>query len=132
MNKNELIQLIKDNTNKLIEDNYEQKKQIQGVYNHIYDKINDLTKDELKEYLNNQELSFYCVNEDYFMIYYSECQKFVDNQFFNMFDLLNQLDETECIEYLFKKDKYNNSNFNSQRFVNMYAYCIGSHILEHK
>ena len=50
MNKNELIQLIKDNTNKLIEDNYEQKKQIQGVYNHIYDKINDLTKDELKEY----------------------------------------------------------------------------------
>jgi len=42
MKKDKLIQLIKDNTNKLINDNDEQKDQIEGVYNHIYDKINDL------------------------------------------------------------------------------------------
>jgi hypothetical protein len=132
MSKDKLIQLIKDNTNKLIDDNNEQKKQIEGVYNHIFDKINDLTKDELREYLDNQELSFYCVNQDYFMIYYAKCEKFVDNQFFNMFNLLNELDETECIEYMFEKDKNNNSNFNSEKFVNMYAYVIGSHILEYR
>jgi len=132
MSKEKLIQLIKDNTNKLIDDNNDQKNQIEGVYNHIYDKINDLTKDELKKYLDDQELSFYCVNEDHFMIYYTKCEKFVDNQFFNMFNLLNELDETECIEYMFKKDKNNNSNFNSEKFVNMYAYVIGSHILEYK
>tara|TARA_Y100001938_G_C7894594_1_gene331486 strand:+ start:98 stop:496 length:399 start_codon:yes stop_codon:yes gene_type:complete len=132
MNKNELIKLIKDNTNKLIEDNSEQKKQIKGVYNHIYDKINDLTKDELQKYLDDEELSFYCVNEDYFMIYYSNCNKFIGSQFFNMFNLLNELDDIGGIEYMFKKDKNNYSNLNSEKFVNMYAYVIGSHILEYK
>ena len=132
MSKDKLIQLIKDNTNKLIDDNNEQKKQIEGVYNHIYDKINDLTNDELREYLDNQELSFYCVNEDYFMVYYAKCEKFIDNQFFNMFNLLNELDDFESIEYMFKKDKNNYSNFNSEKFVNMYAYVIGSHILEYR
>jgi len=132
MKKDKLMQLIKDNTNKLIQDNYEQEKQIKGVYDHICDKINELTNDELKKYLDEQELSFYCVNEDYFMIYYYDCEKFCNDQFFNMFDLLNKLDETGCIEYMFQKDKNNNSNFNSERFVNMYAYCLGSYILEYK
>tara|TARA_R100000734_G_scaffold4962_1_gene4379 strand:+ start:176 stop:574 length:399 start_codon:yes stop_codon:yes gene_type:complete len=132
MSKNELIQLIKDNTNKLIDDNNEQKKQIKGVYDHICDKIDDLTNDELKRYLDGQELSFYCVNEDYFLIGYYICNKFISDQFFNMFNLLNELDEIECIEYLFKKDENNYSNFNSEKFVNMYSYVIGSHILEYK
>jgi len=132
MSKDKLIQLIKDNTNKLIDDNNEQKKQIKGVYNHIYDKINDLTNDELKEYLDSQELSFYCVNEDYFMIYYAKCNKFIDNQFFNMFNLLNELDGSGCIEYMIKKDKNGYSNFNSEKFVNMYALLIGSYILEYR
>tara|TARA_A100001201_G_scaffold124553_1_gene108651 strand:- start:428 stop:826 length:399 start_codon:yes stop_codon:yes gene_type:complete len=132
MSKDKLIQLIKDNTNKLIDDNNEQKKQIKGVYNHIYDKINDLTNDELKEYLDDQELSFYCVNQDCFMIYYAKCNKFIDNQFFNMFNLLNELDDTDCIEYMIEKDKNGYSNFNSEKFVNMYAYVIGSYILEYR
>tara|TARA_B100001250_G_scaffold113869_1_gene96269 strand:+ start:1158 stop:1556 length:399 start_codon:yes stop_codon:yes gene_type:complete len=132
MKKDKLIQLIKDNTNKLINDNDEQKDQIEGVYNHIYDKINDLTNEELKKYLDDSELSFYCVNEDYFMIYYDNCNKFIDNQFFNMFNLLSDLDETESVGYMLKKNQNNYSNLSSEKFVNMYAYVIGSHILEYK
>ena len=127
MKKEKLIKLVKDNTNKLIVDNQEQKEQLKSVSSHIIDKIEELDQDELKKYIDDQELSFYCVNEDY-----AKCEKFVDNQFFNMINLLNELDETESIEYMFKKDKNNYSNFNSEKFVNMYAYVIGSHILEYK
>jgi len=132
MKKDKLIQLIKDNTNKLINDNDEQKDQIKSVSIHIIDKINNLTNEELKKYLDDSELSFYCVNEDYFMVYYSNCNKFIDDQFFNMFNLLNELDEIESVKYMLRKDKNNYSNFNSEKFVNMYAYVIGSHILEYK
>jgi len=132
MKKEKLIKLVKDNTNKLIVDNQEQKEQLKSVSSHIIDKIEELDQDEFKKYIDDQELSFYCVNEDYFMIYYYNCNKFIDNQFFNMINLLNELDQTESIEYMFKKDKNNYSNFNSEKFVNIYAYVIGSHILEYK
>ena len=134
MEKKQLIKMIENNTKSLIntDQNYQLKDQINSVRDHIIDKINDLTKDELKKYLDDQELSFYCVNEDYFLIGYYQCEKFCNDQFFNMFDLLNQLDETGCIEYMFSKDENNNSDFNSEKFVNMFAYCIGSHILEYK
>tara|TARA_R110001583_G_scaffold147314_1_gene299368 strand:+ start:72 stop:470 length:399 start_codon:yes stop_codon:yes gene_type:complete len=132
MKKEKLIKLVKDNTNKLIVHNHEQKEQLESVSIHIIDKIKELDQDELKKYSDNQELSFYCVNQDHFMIYYYNCNVFIDNQFFNMFNLLNELDETESIEYMLKKDKNNYSNINSEVFVNMYAYVIGSHILEYK
>ena len=66
------------------------------------------------------------------MIYYDYCDKFIDNQFFNMFNLLSDLDEIESVEYMLEKNKNGYSNFNSEKFVNIYAYVIGSYILEYK
>jgi len=137
MTKEKLIKLVKDNTKSLIEmdHNFKLEDQINSVKDHIIDKIEDLDlyKNQLKEIQEKEELSFYCVNEDYFKIYYSDGDKFIDNKFFAMVDLLDDLDHTESLDYMLQKDKNGiRQDFNSVKFSNIFCCVIGSHILEYK
>jgi len=137
MTKEKLIKLVKDNTKSLIEmdHNFKLEDQINSVKDHIIDKIEDLDlyKNQLKEIQEKEELSFYCVNEDYFKIYYSDGDKFIDNKFFAMVDLLDDLDHTESLDYMLQKDKNGiRQDFNSVKFSNIFCFVIGSHILEYK
>ena len=137
MEKKQLIKMVQDNSKSLIEmdQNYNLTDQINSVRDHIIDKIEelDLYKNQLKEIQEKEELSFHCVSEDYFKIYYSDGDKFIDNKFFAMVDLLDDLDDLESLDYMLKKDKNGiRQDFNSVRFSNIFCYVIGSHILEYK
>lgn len=137
MNKKQLIKLVKDNTKSLIEmgHNFKLEDQINSVKDHIIDKIEDLDlyKNQLKEIQEKEELSYHCVNQDYFIIHYSDGDKFIDNKFFAMVDLLDDLDDVESLDYTLQKDKNGiRQDFNSVKFSNIFCYVIGSHILEYK
>ena len=50
-----------------------------------------------------------------------------------MVDLLDDLDETESLDYMLEKDKNGiRQDFNSVKFSNIFCYVVGSHLLEHK
>ena len=65
MNKKKLLKLVKDNTNKLIrtDQNEYLTDQINSVKSHIIDRINelDLYENQLKEYIEKDKLSYFCV-----------------------------------------------------------------------
>ena len=137
MEKKQLIKMVDNNTESLIkmDENYNITDQINSVKDYVIDKIEelDLYENQLKEIQEKEELSFYCVNQDYFKIYYSDCDKFIDNKFFAMVDLLDDLDETESLDYMLEKDKNGiRQDFNSVKFSNIFCYVVGSHLLEHK
>jgi hypothetical protein len=137
MDKKQLIKMVEDNTKSLINMNHHFKleDQINSVKNHIIDKIEDLDlyDNQLKEILEKEELSFHCVNQDYFKIYYSDGDKFIDNKFFQMVDLLDDLDSLDSFDFMIQKDKNGiRQDFNSVKFSNIFCYVVGSHILEYK
>tara|TARA_R110002074_G_scaffold78639_1_gene177899 strand:+ start:1337 stop:1750 length:414 start_codon:yes stop_codon:yes gene_type:complete len=137
MKKEKLIKLVKDNTKSLIDmdHNFKLEDQINSVKDHVIDKIEDLDlyDNQLKEIQEKEELSYYCVNQDYFKIYYSDGDKFIDNKFFAMVDLLDDLDHVESLDYMLQKDKHGiRQDFNSVKFSNIFCYVVGSHILEYK
>ena len=137
MKKKQLIKMVENNTKSLIEmdHNFKLENQINSVKNHIIDKIEDLDlyENQLKEIQEREELSYHCVNEDYFKIYYSDGDKFIDNKFFAMVDLLDDLDDVESLDYMLQKDKHGiRQDFNSVALSNIFCSVIGSHILEHK
>lgn len=137
MKKKQLIKMVEDNTKSLIEmdQNYNLTDQINSVKDHIVDKIEelDLYDNQLKEIQEKEELSYYCVNEDYFKIYYNDGDKFIDNKFFAMVGLLDDLDSLDSFDFMLKKDKHGiRQDFNSVKFSNIFCYVVGSHILEYK
>tara|TARA_R100000234_G_scaffold106793_1_gene77545 strand:- start:1247 stop:1660 length:414 start_codon:yes stop_codon:yes gene_type:complete len=137
MKKKQLIKMVKDNTKSLIEmdQNYNLTDQINSVKDHIIDKIEDLDlyDNQLKEIQEKEELSLHCVDQDYFKIYYSDGDKFIDNKFFAMVSLLDDLDDLESLDYMLQKDKHGiRQDFNSVKFSNIFCSVVGSHILEHK
>ena len=137
MEKKQLIKMVKDNTKSLInmDQNYQLEDQINSVKDHIIDKIEDLDlyKNQLKEILEKEELSFHCVNQDYFKIYYTDGDKFINNKFFAMVGLLDDLDDLESLDFMLQKDKNGiRQDFNSVKFSNIFCYVVGSHLLEHK
>ena len=136
MNKKQLIKMVEDNTKSLIntDQNYQLEDQIKSVKDHIIDKIKDLDlyDNQLKEIQEKEELSYYCVNQDYFKTYYVDGDKFIDNKFFDMVGLLDDLD-SDSLDYMLQKDKHGiRQDFNSVKFSNIFCYVVGSHILEHK
>ena len=137
MDKKQLIKMVEDNTKSLInlDQNYQLEDQINSVKDHIIDKIEDLDlyDNQLKEIIEKEELSFNCVNQDYFKIYYSDSDKFIDNKFFAMVDLIDDLDSLDSFDFMLEKDKNGiRQDFNSVKFSNIFCYVIGSHILEYK
>ena len=137
MEKKQLIKMVEDNTKSLIkmDHNFKIEDQINSVKDHIIDKIEDLDlyDNQLKEIQEKEELSYYCVNQDYFKIYYTDGDKFIDNKFFSMVGLLDDLDDLESFDLMLQKDKHGTrQDFNSVRFSNIFCYVVGSHILEHK
>tara|TARA_R100000654_G_scaffold72892_1_gene105136 strand:- start:1401 stop:1814 length:414 start_codon:yes stop_codon:yes gene_type:complete len=137
MEKKQLIKMVKDNTKSLInmDQNYQLEDQINSVKDHIIDKIEDLDlyKNQLKEIQEKEELSYYCVNQDYFKIYYTDGDKFINNKFFAMVGLLDDLDDLESLDFMLQKDKNGiRQDFNSVKFSNIFCYVVGSHLLEHK
>ena len=72
MDKKQVIKMVEDNTKSLIEmdHNFKLEDQINSVKDHIIDKIEelDLYDNQLKEIIEKEELSFNCVNQDYFKI----------------------------------------------------------------
>jgi len=137
MEKKQLIKMVEDNTKSLIEmdHNFELEDQINSVKDHIIDKIEelDLYENQLKEIQEKEELSFHCVNQDYFKIYFYDGDKFINNKFFSMVGLLDDLDDLESLDYMLQKDKNGiRQDFNSVKFSNIFCYVVGSHILEHK
>ena len=137
MKKKQLIKMVEDNTKSLIQtdQNFKIKDQINSVKDHIIDKIEDLDlyENQLKEIQEKEELSFYCVNQDYFKIYYSDGDKFINNKFFAMVGLLDDLDDLESFDFMLQKDKHGiRQDFNSVKFSNIFCSVVGSHILEHK
>ena len=137
MDKKQLIKMVEDNTKSLIEmdHNFKLEDQINSVKDHIIDKIEelDLYDNQLKEIIEKEELSFNCVNQDYFKIYYSDSDKFIDNKFFAMVDLIDDLDSLDSFDFMLEKDKNGiRQDFNSVKFSNIFCYVIGSHILEYK
>tara|TARA_R100000742_G_C4179854_1_gene15339 strand:- start:82 stop:468 length:387 start_codon:yes stop_codon:yes gene_type:complete len=128
MKKDELIQLIKDNTDQFIKANsyYNLDDQIKKVSDYGIDKIKELEQKEIDKYLKDQELHHYMYNEDYFIIYYYDGKKFINNEFFNMLELM--LDYDDIIEEeLFKKN-----NLNESSFSNLFAYVVGNELIEYK
>lgn len=137
MKKKQLIKMVEDNTKSLIQtdQNFKIEDQINSVKDHIIDKIEDLDlyENQLKEIQEKEELSFYCVNQDYFKIYYSDGDKFINNKFFAMVGLLDDLDDLESFDFMLQKDKHGiRQDFNSVKFSNIFCSVVGSHILEHK
>ena len=125
--------MVKENTKSLInmDQNYQLEDQINSVKDHIIDKIEelDLYENQLRQIQEKDELSFYCVNQDYFKIYYTDGDKFIDNKFFAMVDLLDDLDNLDSFEFMLQKDKHGiRSDFNSVKFSNIFCYVVGSHI----
>jgi len=127
MKKDKLIQLIKDNTDQFIKENssYNLDDQIKKVSDYGIDKIEELEQEEIDKYLKDQELHYYMYNEDYFIIYYYDGKKFINNEFFNMLELMLDYDDIE--EELFKK-----SNLNESSFCNLFAYVVGNQLVEYK
>jgi hypothetical protein len=127
MKKDELIQLIKDNTDQFIKANsyYNLDDQIKKVSDYGIDKIKELEQKEIDKYLKDQELHYYMYNEDYFIIYYYDGKKFINNEFFNMLELMLDYDDIE--EELFKKN-----NLNESSFSNLFAYVVGNQLIEYK
>ncbi len=78
-----------------------------------------------KDYLNNDisDIHHDLFNTDYYLIYYSECNKWLGSHAF------------ECIGII---QDYENDNFgevttdlsSSESVVNMYVYIVGEHILQ--
>ena len=78
-----------------------------------------------KNYLDNDfsDIHHDLFNTDYYLIYYSECEKWLGSHVF------------ECIREI---QEYEQDNFgeittdlgNSEKVVNMYAYIIGEYILQ--
>lgn len=137
MSKDKLIKMVKDNTKSLInmDQNYQLEDQINSVKDYIIDKIEDLDlyENQLKEIQEKEELSYYCVNQDYFKIYYTDGDKFINNKFFAMVGLLDDLDDLESLDFMLQKDKNGiRQDFNSVKFSNIFCYVVGSHLLEHK
>jgi hypothetical protein len=137
MEKKQLIKMVEDNTKSLIEmdHNFKIEDQINSVKDHIIDKIEDLDlyDNQLKEIQEKEELSFVCVHQDYFKIYYSDGDKFIDNKFFAMVGLLDDLDDLDSFDFMLQKDKHGiRKDFNSVAFSNIFCSVVGSHLLEHK
>ena len=127
MKKDKLIQLIKDNTDKFIKENssYNLDDQIKKVSDYGIDKIEELEQKEIDKYLKDEELHYYMYNEDYFIIYHYDGKKFINNEFFDMMELMLDYDDIE--EELFKK-----SNLNESSFSNLFAYVVGNQLIEYK
>jgi len=132
MKKDELIQLIKDNTDQFIKANsyYNLDDQIKKVSDYGIDKIKELEQKEIDKYLKDQELHYYMYNEDYFIIYYYDGKKFINNEFFNMLELMIEYDETIKDELFNCSTKPNNLNESS--FSNLFAYVVGNQLIEYK
>ena len=130
MNKSKLIKQINQNKDELIKNNLSLKNQIDQVANKGIDFLIDLDDETFKKYLNDNELHHLIYNEDYFLIYNSDCDDFIKSisNMFLMSDLMNDLDD-DAFKYLIE-DK--TKIFDSFRFVNMFAYIIGSTLLEYK
>lgn len=77
-----------------------------------------------KDYLNKdiQDIHFDLFNEDYYMIGYYQCEKWLSNNVFQVIEFIKE---------------YENDNFgevttdfsNSEKVVNMYVYIIGEKLL---
>ena len=96
--------------------------------NEIKEYAQEQIKDSLKydnDYLNNDisEIHHDLFNTDYYLIYYSECNKWLGSHVF------------ECIGII---KEYEQDNFgevatdlsSSESVVNMYVYIVGEHILQ--
>ena len=77
-----------------------------------------------KDYLNKdiQDIHFDLFNEDYYMIGYYQCEKWLSNNVFQVIEFIKE---------------YENDNFgevttdfsNSEKVVNMYVYILGEKLL---
>jgi len=125
--KDELIKRIKENTKKFLIENYSYNldEQIKKVSDYGIYRIEELEQKEIDKYLEDQELHHYMYNEDYFIIYYYDGKKFINNEFFNMLELMLDYDDIE--EELFKKN-----NLNESSFSNLFAYVVGNQLIEYK
>jgi len=96
------------------------------------DEIKQYAIDQIKEflkydadYLNNDfsDIHHDLFNTDYYLIYYSECNKWLGSHAF------------ECIGIIqdYEKDNFGEVTTdlsNSENVVNMYVYIVGEHILQ--
>ena len=132
MKKDKLIKLIKENTDQFIKDNsaYNLDDQIKKVSDYGIDKIKELEQKEIDKYLKDQELHFYLYNEDYFIIYHYDGKKFINNEFFNMLEIMLEHDDMIKDELFNWSTKSNNLNESS--FSNLFAYVVGNQLTEYR
>ena len=124
MKKDELIKRIKENTDKFLIENssYNLDEQIKKVSDYGIDRIEELEQKEIDKYLEDQELHYYMYNEDYFIIYHYDGKKFINNEFFNMLELMFDYDD------IIKEQLFKGSNLNESYFSNLFAYVVGDQL----
>ena len=93
----------------------------QELAKHILDNINDgvITNDNIDDW------HFHCFNESMYLVYYSECDKWLDEHGFGQFEAAGI-----CQQY--ETDNFGESNSlydNSEKVVNMLAYIFGEELL---
>ena len=96
-----------------------------------YEEIKDYALETLKEnikydedYLNKdiQDIHFDLFNEDYYLIGYYECRKWLEDEVFNVIECIKEYEE-------FNFGEVTTDFSNSERVVNMYVYIIGERLL---
>lgn len=87
---------------------------------HILDKINDgiLTTE------NKDDWHFYCFNEDYYIIYHSEAEKWLKMHELSTFEAIDIVKNYEVDHF----GKFT-TNINPEAIVNMLAYIFGEELI---
>ena len=90
------------------------------IKSHFEDHINDMTKEEIKE--NIDDLHHDIFNSDYYIIGRYEAKKWLGDQVFNIIETIREYEE-------FNFGEVNTDFSEPEKIVNMYVYIIGEEIV---
>tara|TARA_Y100000593_G_C4270702_1_gene317217 strand:+ start:372 stop:710 length:339 start_codon:yes stop_codon:yes gene_type:complete len=78
-----------------------------------------------KDYLDNDisEIHYDLFNTDYYLIYYSKCNKWLGSHTFECIGIIQEYEKDNFGEVITDLS-------NSEKVVNMYVYIVGEHILQ--
>ena len=96
------------------------------IKEHFKTSLNEINKYEgfskIKELIKDNELHNRIFNEDYYLIGYYNCEKWLENRVFDVIECVQEWEEMNFGEAYTKVS-------NSEKLVNMYVYIIGEEIV---
>ena len=96
------------------------------IKEHFKTSLNEINKYEgfskIKELIKDNELHNRIFNEDYYLIGYYNCEKWLENRVFDVIECVQEWEEMNFGEAYTKVS-------NSEKLVNMYVYIIGEEVV---